>query len=82
MPDEAANVAGMYVSLKDEYWVGTWTVPDFEHAVRLTCLMDDVISSSQSGVRETSSGLALATITREPTFRAAALGQQMSSLRY
>lgn len=52
MPDEAANAAGMYVSLKDDIGSGTWTVPDFEHAVRLTCLMDDVISSSQSGVRK------------------------------
>jgi predicted dehydrogenase len=51
MPDTAANVAGMYAALRDDIAQGTSTTPDFAHAVRLTRLLDDVLSSAQTGTR-------------------------------
>ena len=51
---EAANVAGMYVGLHNDILSDTWTVPDFEHAVRLTKLIDDVTESSATGARKSS----------------------------
>jgi predicted dehydrogenase len=51
IPDEAANVAGIYAALRDDIRNGTSTAPDFEHAVRLTRLMDDIIASSRTGQR-------------------------------
>lgn len=54
MPTEAANVAGMYAALRDDILSGTSTVPDFEHAVRLAKLLDDVTASSQTGSRKRS----------------------------
>ena len=47
----AANVAGMYVGLRNDILSDTWTVTDFEHAVRLTKLIDDVTASSAIGAR-------------------------------
>ena len=52
MSAQAANVAGMYVALRNDIFSGTWTAPDFQHAVRLTKLLDDVTASSQSGSRK------------------------------
>jgi len=52
MPDTAANVAGMYAALRDDIANGTSTVPDFHHAVRLARLIDDAMSSSQTGMRK------------------------------
>lgn len=52
MPDTAANVAGLYAALRDDIALGTSTVPDFTHAVRLTRLLDDVLSSAQTGTRK------------------------------
>jgi hypothetical protein len=52
MPDTAANVAGIYAVLRDDIAQGTATAPDFKHAVRLARLMDDVLSSAQTGTRK------------------------------
>ncbi len=54
MPAEAANVAGMYAALRDDILTGESTVPDFEHAVRLARLIDDVAASSAAGSRKRS----------------------------
>ena len=51
---EAANVAGMYGGLRNDILSDTWTVPDFEHAVRLTKLIDDMTASSATGARKSS----------------------------
>ena len=54
MPAEAANVAGMYAALRDDILKGQSTVPDFEHAVRLARLIEDVTASSETGSRKQS----------------------------
>ena len=51
MPDTGVSVAGMYAALRDDILRGTTTAPDFQHAVRLARLVDDVMSSAQSGIR-------------------------------
>ena len=51
MPDPAANVAGMYAALRNDILSGTSTAPDFDHAVHLTRLIDDVMSSARMGTR-------------------------------
>jgi predicted dehydrogenase len=56
MPDEAANVASMYAALRDDILHATFTVPDFDHAVRLTRLMDAELLSSENGIRRKNSG--------------------------
>jgi predicted dehydrogenase len=53
MPDGAANVAGVYAALRDDINQGTSTAPDFDHAVRLSRLIDDIMSSSRMGTRRT-----------------------------
>jgi len=52
MPDTAANVAGVYVALRDDILQGTSTVPDFDHAVRLARLIDAICTSGERGNRE------------------------------
>jgi predicted dehydrogenase len=52
VPDEAANVAGVYAALRDDIFNGNFTVPDFDHAVRLTRLVDDMLTSSATGTRK------------------------------
>lgn len=52
IPDTAANVAGIYAALRDDIVHGTSTAPDFDHAVRLTRLIDDLIASSRTGARK------------------------------
>lgn len=47
----AANVAGIYAALRDNIATGTSTAPDFDDAVRLTRLVDDMLSSSRTGTR-------------------------------
>ncbi|AXC12071.1 Oxidoreductase [Acidisarcina polymorpha] len=54
MPAEAANVALMYAALRNDFLSGTATVPDFEHAVRLTKLLSDLTASSRTGCRKLS----------------------------
>jgi predicted dehydrogenase len=56
MPDTAANVAGIYAALRDDIAQGTSTTPDFAHAVRLEQLVDDVLSSAQTGTRRSAAG--------------------------
>ena len=51
MLSEAANVAALYAALRDDISSGGATVPDFEHAVRLAKLVQDVLTSAQSGTR-------------------------------
>ena len=51
LPETAANVAGIYAALRDDIHDGSLTAPDFQHAVRLTRLMDAVMSSSNEGNR-------------------------------
>ncbi len=52
MPDAAENVSGLYASLRHDIARGTNTAPDFDHAVRLTRLIEDLLSSSQDGTRK------------------------------
>lgn len=52
MPDMAANVAGVYAALRDDIRRGTSTAPDFGHAVRLTRLIDDLVSAVRTGTRK------------------------------
>ena len=54
-PETATNVAGIYAALRNDILNGTRTVPDFEHAVRVTRLIDDVLAASGSGVRKAAS---------------------------
>ncbi len=51
MPDAAANVAGVYANLRDDILNGSFTVPGFDHAVKLTRLITDLLVSSESGRR-------------------------------
>ena len=53
MTAEAANVASTYVALRNDILSGTSTAPDFEHAVRLAKLIEDVAASSETGSRKT-----------------------------
>lgn len=46
MPDAAANVAGVYAALRDDIVNGTTTVLGFDHAARLTHILDAVFQSS------------------------------------
>src|ERR1700685_76254 len=56
MPESAMNVAGVYAALRNDINSGTHTIPDFEHATRLTKLMDDLLVSAKDGVRKLASG--------------------------
>ncbi len=51
MPDAATNVAGVYAALRDDIAGGTFTVAGFDHAVRLTRLVSDLLESSRTGSR-------------------------------
>ena len=51
MPAEAANVAAMYATLRNDIISRSSTAPDFEHAVHLAKLIDDVLLSAQNGIR-------------------------------
>ena len=55
MPDAAANVAGIYAMLRDDIRNGTTNAPDFNHAARLTHLVDAVLRSSLRGDRQAAS---------------------------
>jgi predicted dehydrogenase len=52
LTESALNVAGMYAAFRDDILSGSHTVPNFDHAVRLTRLIDDVLSSSELGRRK------------------------------
>ena len=51
LPEAAVNVAGVYAALRDDIANDTATAPDFDHAVRLTRLVDDMLASSAQGRR-------------------------------
>lgn len=51
MPDAAANVAGVYAALRDDISGGTARVSGFDHAVRLSRLVEDAFLSSAEGRR-------------------------------
>ena len=53
LPCEAMNVAEVYARLRDDIRVGTRTVTDFRHAVRLTRLIDAVGVAGSTGARQT-----------------------------
>lgn len=55
MPESAFNVAGVYAALRDDIRRGSRSVPDFEHAVGLSRLVDDALASSREGVRRAES---------------------------
>ena len=52
MPDAAANVAGVYAALRDDIASGTSTAANFDHAVKLTRLVADLLASSRTGSRK------------------------------
>ncbi len=56
MPESALNVAGMYAALRDDIHANTRTVPGFDHAISLMKMIDDLMASSQNGVRKMASG--------------------------
>ena len=56
LPEAAVNVATMYRALARDISSGEHTTPNFDHAVRLTHLLDDVVQSANTGHR----------VTREP----------------
>ncbi len=51
MPDAAANVGGVYAALRDDVLGGAFTVPGFDHAMRLARLIDGVCAASEAGTR-------------------------------
>lgn len=51
VPDAAVNVAAMYRALACDISMGEHTAPDFDHAVRLTHLLDGVVQSANTGRR-------------------------------
>ena len=48
----AANVAGVYARLRDDIKNDSSIAPGFDHAVRLTRLVDDMLEASRSGQRK------------------------------
>ena len=56
MPAAAANVAGVYAALRDDIAGGTFTVAGFDHALKLTQLVTDILSSSHAGRRTKAAG--------------------------
>ncbi len=59
LPAEAANVAAMYAALRNDIVSGTLTVPNFEHAAHLSKLLQDVLSSAQTGALKKEDGWAV-----------------------
>jgi predicted dehydrogenase len=53
LPAAAVNVAAIYCALARDITSGVHTTPDFDHAVRLTHLIDDVVESANTGYRLT-----------------------------
>ncbi len=51
LPVPAVNVGGVYAALRNDIESVTAVAPDFEHAVRLTRLVDDLLASSAEGRR-------------------------------
>ncbi len=59
LPAEAANVAATYAALRNDIIFRTSTVPDFQHAAHLSKLIQDVLSSAQTGARKKDEGWAV-----------------------
>ena len=53
LPAAAVNLAAMYGALARDISRGEHTTPDFDHALRLTQLLDDVVKSANTGHRLT-----------------------------
>lgn len=51
LSDGALNVAGIYRALRDDIRDGAGRAPSFDHAVRLTQLVEDALSSSERAAR-------------------------------
>jgi predicted dehydrogenase len=49
LPDSVVNVARVYAALRDDVINGTSTAPNFKDAVRLSHLLDDILSSAGDG---------------------------------
>ena len=56
LPDEAVNVGGVYAALRDDIDHGTFRVPGFDHAVRLTRMVEDLLASAADGRRRAARG--------------------------
>ena len=56
LPDIAANVADTYAAFRNDIVGNTHAVPDFDHAVRLSRLIDSILASSTSGSRVSATG--------------------------
>ncbi len=54
LSDAATNVGGVYAALRDAIRGGSSDVADFDHAVRLTRLVADLLASSETGTRKMS----------------------------
>jgi predicted dehydrogenase len=65
LPGAAVNVAAMYCALARDISSGEHTTPDFDHAVRLTHLIDDVVQSADTGHRVTRQDWP----TKDPSYR-------------
>jgi predicted dehydrogenase len=51
LPAAAVNVSAMYRALACDIVSGDHTAPDFDHGVRLTNLLDDIVQSAENGYR-------------------------------
>jgi len=49
LPASVVNVARVYAALRDDIVNGASTAPNFDHAVRLSHLIDDILSSAAAG---------------------------------
>ena len=58
LPAEATNVAATYAALRNDIVSGSSTVPNFKHAAHLSKLVQDVLSSAQTGARKIDEGWA------------------------
>ena len=56
LPEAAANIAAMYAALRDDIAADRRSVPDFDHAVKLTRLVSAIDSSARLGQRARHAG--------------------------
>ncbi len=50
LPAEVVNVAATYAALRNDVISGSFTAPDFQHAVRLARMIQEVLSSAPTGI--------------------------------
>lgn len=60
LPDGAVNVAGVYATLRDDIAKGARMSADFDHAVRLTQLVEGLLSASENNAAITDSASSVA----------------------